>query len=81
MPSIPPTLMIMAAVVGAMAACAGVIVTVLIFLWNKLDKQFDDLKTRQNRQFDALRSDLKDGLGKLEAKVDRLLESHLPNPC
>ena len=80
MPSIPPTLMIVAAVVGAMAACAGVIVTVLIFLWNKLDKRFDDLETRQNRRFDDLRSDMKDGLGKLEAKVDRLIESRLASP-
>ena len=88
MPDIPPTLTIVAAVVGAMAACAGVIVTVLIFLRNKLDKRFDDLETRQNRQFDDLRSDLKDGLAKLEArqrednkalneKVDRLIESRL----
>ena len=69
MSSIPQTLIIVAAVAGALAAWAAVIVTVLIFLWNKLDKRFDDL-----------RSDLKDGLGKLEAKVDRLLKSRLPTP-
>ena len=33
-----------AAVVGALDPWTGVSVTVLIFLWNKLDKGFDELK-------------------------------------
>lgn len=31
-------------VVGALAAGAGVVVIVLVVLWNKLDKRFDELK-------------------------------------
>ena len=73
---VPQVLMIVAALLGALAAWAGVTVTVVMFLWNKLDRRFDELK---------------DGLAKLEArqrednkalneKLDRLLESRLPAP-
>ena len=73
---VPQVLMIVAALPGALAAWAGVTVTVVMFLWNKLDRRFDELK---------------DGLTKLEArqredntalneKLDRLLESRLPAP-
>ena len=41
---------------------------------NQLNKRIDD----QNKRIDDLRSDMKDGLAKLEAKVDRLIESRLP---
>ncbi|SAY38856.1 hypothetical protein FLM9_892 [Candidatus Synechococcus spongiarum] len=34
-------------------------------------------EARQNKRIDELRSDLKDGLGKLEAKVDHLIERHV----
>ena len=78
---------VLAAVAGALAAWTGVFVTVLMFLWNKLDRRFDDLEARQNQRFD----ELKDGLTKLEArqrednkalneKLDRLLESRLSTP-
>ncbi|MCY4174232.1 MAG: hypothetical protein OXF25_09285 [Cyanobacteria bacterium MAG CAR3_bin_5] len=49
-------------IVTALGVWAGVGVTVLIFLWNKLDKRFDELK---------------DGPGRLEAKMDRLFEACL----
>ena len=73
---VPQVLMIVAALLGALAAWTGVTVTVVMFLWNKLDRRFDELK---------------DGLAKLEArqrednkalneKLDRLLESRLPAP-
>ena len=73
---VPQVLMIVAALLGALAAWAGVTVTIVMFLWNKLDRRFDELK---------------DGLAKLEArqrednkalneKLDRLLESRLPAP-
>ena len=52
MPSIPPMLVALAAVAGALAAWTGVMVTVLMVLWNKLDKRFDDLEARQNKRFD-----------------------------
>ena len=41
----------LAAVVGALAPWTGVSVTVLISLWNKLDKRFDELKAemQENR--------------------------------
>ena len=45
-------LVALAAVAGALAAWTGVMVTVLMVLWNKLDKRFDDLEARQNRRFD-----------------------------
>ena len=34
----------LAAVAGALAVWASVIVTILMVLWNKLDKRFDELK-------------------------------------
>jgi len=37
-------------IVTALGIWAGVGVTILIFLWNKLDKRFDD----QDKRFDAL---------------------------
>ena len=50
MPPLPPTLLPLAAVAGALAAWAGVTVTVLMMSWNKLDKRFDDLEARQDKQ-------------------------------
>ena len=50
MPPLPPTLLPLAAVAGALAAWAGVIVTVLMMSWNKLDKRFDNLEARQNKR-------------------------------
>ena len=47
-------LVALAAVAGALAAWTGVMVTVLMVLWNKLDKRFDDLEARQNRRFEEL---------------------------
>ena len=35
--------------VGGLIGCIGVVVMVMMFLWNKLDKRFDDLETRENR--------------------------------
>ena len=79
MPSIPPMLGVLAAVAGALAAWTGVFVTVLMFLWNKLDKRFDDLEARQNQRFDDLEArqdkrfdELKDGLTKLEARQEAM---------
>ena len=87
MPATSQMLMIAVAVGGALAAWAGVTVTVVMFLWNKLDKRFDELQEEQKE----LRSDLKAGLAKLDdrqrednkalnEKLDRLLESRLPAP-
>ena len=44
MPAISQTLMIVAAVVGVLAAWAGVGVTVLVVLWNQQNKRIDDLR-------------------------------------
>ena len=60
MPTIAQTLMI----VTALGVWSGVGVTVLIFLWNKLDKRFDG----QDKRIDDLRDDVK----ALRAKVDDL---------
>ena len=45
---------------------------------DELSKRIDDLREENNKQNDNLRSDMKDGFNKLEAKVDRLIESRLP---
>ena len=54
---VPQALMIVAALLGALAAWTGVTVTVVMFLWNKLDRRFDELK---------------DGLTKLEARQETM---------
>ena len=60
MPTIAQTVMI----VTALGVWSGVGVTVLIFLWNKLDRRFDG----QDKRFDDLRDDVK----ALREKVDDL---------
>ncbi|MXW39764.1 MAG: hypothetical protein F4Z75_01140 [Synechococcus sp. SB0668_bin_15] len=53
MPAAVQTLLM---IVTALGIWAGVGVTILIFLWNKLDKRFDDQNKRfdaQDRRFDA----------------------------
>jgi len=61
MPAIDQTLLM---IVTALGIWAGVGVTILIFLWNKLDKQFED----QNKRIDDLQEDVKE----LRQKVDDL---------
>ena len=80
MPSIPPMLGVLAAVAGALAAWTGVFVTVLMFLWNKLDKRFDDLEARQNqrfdqqdKRFDELKAEMQEGRAEVRALRDALL--------
>ena len=70
MPSIPPMLVALAAVAGALAAWTGVMVTVLMVLWNKLDKRFDDLEARQNKRFDQQDRRFEE----LEARQDKRFE-------
>ena len=84
MPATPQVLMIAAAVGGALAAWAGVTVTVVMFLWNKLDKRFDELKdglakleTRQREELKAIRAEQREDNKALNEKLDRLLESRL----
>ena len=64
MPTIAQTLMI----VTALGVWSGVSVTVLIFLWNKLDKRLDDQNNKLDKRIDDLRDDVK----ALRAKVDDL---------
>ena len=52
----------------------------------RLNKRIDELRedqkaseARQREDLQALRQDMNDGLGRLEAKVDRLIESRLPS--
>ncbi len=68
---------ILAAVAGALAAWVGVLVMVVMALWNKLDKRFDDLETRQAKRTDELRADIKELRADNKAlgeKIDRLVE-------
>ena len=51
----------------------------------RLNKRIDELRedqkaseARQREDLQALRQDMNDGLGRLEAKVDRLIEIRLP---
>ena len=49
-------------IVTALGIWAGVGVTILIFLWNKLDKRFEDQNKRfdgQNKRIDALHDEVK----------------------
>ena len=94
MPVTPQVLMIAAAVVGALAAWAGVTVTVVMFLWNKLDKRFDELKdglvklearqeamrAEQREELKAIRAEQREDNKALNEKLDRLLASRLPAP-
>ncbi len=71
MPTLAQTLMI----VTALGVWSGVGVTVLIFLWNKLDKRFDDQNNKLDRRFDGQDrriDDLRDDVKELRAKVDDL---------
>ncbi|MCY3537727.1 MAG: hypothetical protein F4Z73_01580 [Synechococcus sp. SB0668_bin_13] len=51
----PATVQTLLMIVTALGIWAGVGVTILIFLWNKLDKRFD----AQDRRFDALHDEVK----------------------
>ena len=82
MPTLAQTLMI----VTALGVWSGVGVTVLIFLWNKLDKRFDDQSNKLDKRFDDQSNeldkrfdgqdrrfdDLRDDVKELRAKVDDL---------
>ena len=50
----------LAAVVGALAAWVGVTVTVLMFLWNKLDKRFDELKAELREYRAEVKADMRE---------------------
>ena len=71
MPPLPPTLLPLAAVTGALAAWAGVTVTVLMMSWNKLDKRFDDLEARQDKRVDDLEARQDKRFDDLEARQDK----------
>ena len=64
---------VLAAVAVALAAWTGVFVTVLMFLWNKLDKRFDHLEARQNQRFDELKAEMQEGRAEVRALRDALL--------
>lgn len=71
MPTIAQTLMI----VTALGVWSGVGVTVLTFLWNKLDKRFDDQNNKLDKRFDGQDKridDLRDDVKALREKVDDL---------
>ena len=61
---------------GTLAARAGVTVTVVMVLWNKLDKRSDDMKDGLDRLDDRQPEDNKS----LNERLDRLLGSRLPVP-
>lgn len=62
------TLMIVAAVVGVLAAWAGVGVTVLVFLWNQQNKRIDHLR----EDVKELRAEHRADNKALNEKVDHL---------
>ena len=91
---VPQVLMIVAALLGALAAWAGVTVTIVMFLWNKLDRRFDELKdgltklearqeamgAEQREEMREMRAEQREDNKALNEKLDRLLESRLPTP-
>ncbi len=70
---VPQALTIVAALLGALAAWAGVTVTGVTSLWNKLDRRFDDLEARQNQRFDELKAEMQEGRAEVRALRDALL--------
>lgn len=68
MPAIFQMLMIVAAVVGVLAAWAGVGVTVLVFLWNQQNKRIDHLR----EDVKELRAEHRADNKVLNEKVDHL---------
>ena len=68
MPAVSQTLMIVAAVVGVLAAWAGVGVTVLVFLWNQQNKRIDHLR----EDVKELRAEHRADNKVLNEKVDHL---------
>ena len=66
-------LVALAAVAGALAAWTGVIVTVLMVLWNKLDKRFEELEARQDKRFDELKAEMQEGRAETKALREALL--------
>ena len=80
---VPQALTIVAALLGALAAWASVTVTVVMFLWNKLDRRFDELKdglTKLETRQEAMGTEQREDNKVLNEKLDRLLESCLPTP-
>ena len=58
-------------------------VTALIFLGNKLDKRFDELKdglVKLEARQEAMRAEQREDNKALNEKLDRLLASRLPAP-
>ena len=70
---VPQALTIVAALLGALAAWASVTVTVVMFLWNKLDRRFDELKDGQDKRFDELKAEMQEGRAEVRAFRDALL--------
>ena len=68
----PSTLMALAGLAGVLATWTLLTVTVLTFLWNKLDKRFDDIKTvmREDRAEQSRR------LEESQARQDRQFDRH-----
>ena len=72
MPTLAQGLMI----VTALGVWSGVGVTVLVFLWNKLDRRFDS----QDERIDDLRDDVKELRTKVEDLPLKVMEM-LSAPC
>ena len=66
MPTLAQALMI----VTALGVWSGVGITVLIFLWNKLDRRFDG----QDKRIDDLRDDVKELRTKVEDLPLKIME-------
>jgi len=80
-PAIPPGLnqwFTPAVIVAVVGLLINQLVNQLSRRIDELSKRIDDLREDNNKQNENLRSDVKDGFNKLEAKVDRLIESRLP---
>ena len=68
----PATVQALLMIVTALGIWAGVGVTILIFLWNKLDKRFEN----QNKRIDALHDEVKglhDEVKSLPLKIMEML--------
>ena len=63
----------LAVVVGTLAAWIGLTVTVLIFLWNKLDKRFDELKTEMREDRAEVKAEIQENRAEVRALREAVL--------
>ena len=68
----PSMLMALAAIGGVLVSMGLLLLGVVTLLWNKLDKRFDDLETRQDKRFRELQEQRQEDMGRIDKRFDEL---------